>query len=713
MPRAKRGQKAPTPASDFITIQVETTVRDAPAPPASPDPPAPPVIVEDDRPRPTRLVDAIGVYMEANALLALGHPEMNELRACVNYVMAGMYLQFAERNHDENVCPDLMRKLVDLFGEEALVAPDYLFLGVLACSTPEEETRRVRARIWPSHISTITNAADEVLRCCAEAFACLRGKTNNPAAPCPFFAHGTDDIVAKNGVRDDDRAAMRKLLRDSITIRMGHAYNIHIQQCLRRADYEKGYKYLVLGIQAIAKVFPGNPRPRHRTVAGMLLKRWIGTLSIFIGGITDKVGWSMTPDDMDRMSELCKFVNSFTGVVVYIDNDADISNPATPLPERMTIPPIDVCLTAAAAEKVADAYSLRAKDTIERAAEAPEGPGFDAAVEDMEIARVMYAQALALLDTVRDKFALKCNVRILTNFVSVCLMQFHAFLNLERDPQMIVDEVTIEYEKVIDRLEIERSVTPFDESAYSNCLLSLGSAFMLFAERHLDHPQRTDKDKATTYLENALRVNKALLRRNIEPDQRCQASLDILSIFDNLIPLKKSAFEDLERGGAGREEMRRVANEDVQLILSFYDHMLNMVSDPELPLKQRNFTFEICVQHQQLMNLPYVKDKVKIYGCRQVLTWLKQMVPIILTIDGVRAMARLREVWDLVVELLSNMLEKLPQNPFVKKSVECMKKKRPTDDVTAFSKLILDSVDEALTLFPSVNIADELEGISW
>ncbi|RCN32205.1 hypothetical protein ANCCAN_21991 [Ancylostoma caninum] len=160
-----------------------------------------------------------------------------------------------------------------------------------------------------------------------------------------------------------------------------------------------------------------------------------------------------------------------------------------------------------------------------------------------------------------------------------------------------------------------------------------------------------------TYLKNALRANKALLQRNLEPDQKCQVSLDILSIFDNLIPLKKTAFEDLERRGANREEMRKVANEDSQFILSFYDHMLTMVSDPELPLKQRNFTFEICVQHQQLMNLPYVKDNVKIYGCRLVLTWLKQMVPIILTIDGARATARLREVWDLVVELLSNMSE--------------------------------------------------------
>ncbi|KAL6724849.1 hypothetical protein Aduo_019701 [Ancylostoma duodenale] len=240
MGRPKKGRRALTAASKIVPLETIPEV-----------PPTPPAIVEDDRPRPRRLVDAISVYIDADALLTLRHREMNELRACVNYVMAGLYLQFAERSPEENVCPDLMRKLLELFGDRFLVVPDYLFLGVPASATAAEENRRVRERVWPFHTTTFTSVANEVLRCCGEAFHCLRERTNDDTVPCPFFPHGTDDVVAKSSVKDGDNAAMRKVLRDSITIRAGHGYTVHIQQCLRKADYEKGYKYSVLAIQAI------------------------------------------------------------------------------------------------------------------------------------------------------------------------------------------------------------------------------------------------------------------------------------------------------------------------------------------------------------------------------------------------------------------------------------------------------------------------------
>ncbi|EYC23652.1 hypothetical protein Y032_0015g2763 [Ancylostoma ceylanicum] len=123
--------------------------------------------------------------------------------------------------------------------------------GVPPCANKEEETRRVRDRTWPSHISTITDAANEVLSCCGTAFSCLRESQKTDSDVCPFFAHGTDDEVARSSIKPGDNAAVRNMLRNSITIRVGHAYTIHIQQCLRKAEYEKGYKFTLLAIQAI------------------------------------------------------------------------------------------------------------------------------------------------------------------------------------------------------------------------------------------------------------------------------------------------------------------------------------------------------------------------------------------------------------------------------------------------------------------------------
>ncbi|EYC23651.1 hypothetical protein Y032_0015g2762 [Ancylostoma ceylanicum] len=88
---------------------------------------APPIPELDERPRPRRLVDAISVYVEGNALLALAHRDKNELRACLNYVMGGLYLHFAEKSLDENVCPNFLRELQKMFGEGFRV-PEYLFL---------------------------------------------------------------------------------------------------------------------------------------------------------------------------------------------------------------------------------------------------------------------------------------------------------------------------------------------------------------------------------------------------------------------------------------------------------------------------------------------------------------------------------------------------------------------------------------------------------
>ncbi|KAL6724850.1 hypothetical protein Aduo_019702 [Ancylostoma duodenale] len=379
----------------------------------------------------------------------------------------------------------------------------------------------------------------------------------------------------------------------------------------------------------------------------------------------------------------------------------------------MTVSAIDVCLTAAAAEKVAEAYSLRGRDTIQRG---PVGREFDAAMEDLEIARVMFYQGIDLLDTIPEKFAVKCKARLLTNFVSVCLIEFHALFGRTQDlthPQFMVDEVTIQYAKIIDKLETESSASPFEEAVYIKCLIAFGSAYMLFAERYIDHPHRSSKEKAMAYLKNALRANKALMLRNIDADQKSSVSVDILAIFDSIIVLKKSALEQLERRGASREEMRSFARESSFYILNLFDHMLTMVSDPKLPVKQRNFTFEICVLHKHLMDLPYVRDNVKIYGCSQVLMWLKQMVPVILIADGAKATSRLLGVRNLVREVLSGMMKKMPQCPFVKKSVECMKKVELVDDAEKSSKLILDSIDEVLASFPAIDIAAELEGVSW
>ncbi|KAL6724853.1 hypothetical protein Aduo_019704 [Ancylostoma duodenale] len=546
-----------------------------------------------------------------------------------------------------------------------------------------------------------------------QALDCLRERTSSAAAPCQFFAHGTDDIVAKSSVGDGDNGGMRKFWLHSISIRAGHAYSIQLQQCLLRTDYERGYKYSLLAIRVMARVVSRNPALRHRTVAGMLVKRWISTLYIFVAGITDKVGGSLTSDDVDRLRELCKFIELFTHVDC-IDNDGDINNPATPLPERIIIPAIDVCINAAAAEKIANVYMLYIGDISECSwISFPVGSNFEAAIEEMEIAHMIYLQSLELLDAIHEKIALKWKARILANFATICLMEFHVLLNQHNDltqPQFMADQVTIQYEKIIDKLETKRSVSSSAETAYSNCLLSLGKTFMLTAERYIEHPQRTAKAKAMTYLKDALRTYKTFLQKVWSMTKSLRFTRTFFRSSTTLSPLKSRL---LKVAKTTRLEMRRVANEDSQLILSFYDHMLTMVSDPGLPLKQRNFTFEICVLHQDLMDLPYVKDNLKIYGSRQVLTWLKQMVPIILTIDGVRATAHLREVWDLVVKLLSNMLEKLPQYPFVKKSVGCVKRKKQTDHVEQLSKLILDSVDEVLAVFPSVNIAAELEGVSW
>ncbi|EYC23653.1 hypothetical protein Y032_0015g2764 [Ancylostoma ceylanicum] len=376
----------------------------------------------------------------------------------------------------------------------------------------------------------------------------------------------------------------------------------------------------------------------------------------------------------------------------------------------MLVPAIDVCLTAAAAEKIADVYAIRGRDAVEGGTPIVD---FEKTMGDLEIARVMYYQALDLLDAIREKFAFKCEVRILARFVSVCVLEFHALLNEKRDmthPQFMVDEVTVQYEKVINRLETEKSVSRLEEALYINCLFALGSAYVLFAERYVNHPHKSIKEKAVPYLRKGLRAQKALLQRNIDPQQKCDISVDILSIYDNIIQLKRSDLERLERRKTSREELRTVAKEHSHFILSLCEHLLTMVTDADLPLKHKNFTFEICALHNQLMDLPYVRDNVKIYACRQVLTFLKQMVPIIVESDGAGGMGRLRTLWDKVVELLTAMLKKMPQCAFAKVALGHVQRKKPTDDVETFSKLILDTIDEAIAVFPSIDIAAELEG---
>ncbi|VDM74236.1 unnamed protein product [Strongylus vulgaris] len=118
--------------------------------------------------KPERLCDAINFYKEANLILTISSgSEKEELRACVNYVLAGIYLKFAEHDPDEDVCPALLRKLCCQGWR--VKPPDYLLQDMKPTEeSPEECAERLRRRIWPDHIKSRVDAADEVLKCCSQ-----------------------------------------------------------------------------------------------------------------------------------------------------------------------------------------------------------------------------------------------------------------------------------------------------------------------------------------------------------------------------------------------------------------------------------------------------------------------------------------------------------------------------------------------------------------
>ncbi|KAK6759702.1 hypothetical protein RB195_021335 [Necator americanus] len=640
--------------------------------------------IGDERPRHNKLVEALALYTEANSRLSLLYQEKKELRACVNYVLAGIYLKFAEKDSNEDVCPALLQELNRLLSITSFRAPSYLLQDNTVTQRGSAAVD-VKKRVWPSNITSPTDAAGEVLKHCAEALACLRGRSSTRPATCIFFPHGSDDILVKGSVKQGDYASMCRAFRNSIIIRCANGYTIYILDALKKSHFDAGYKFTVLGIQACARILSKSPVPRHRTSAILLLKRFLSTYSIFVAGIFRKPGDS-TPESQRRIRDFAKLIESFKG----------------------TVYAVDVGITAAAAEKVADVFALHAEQIVRGT---DRGSEYKEALDELEIARVLFTQSLDLLNNIDEKFVYKSRARIMTHFISVCALEFNSVKDDTRvtnQHQILIEEVTNQYERIIRLLETEKSSSGFEESIYRNCLLSIGSIYILFSDYFSEHPHRSVKEKCMEFTEISLRAYKAMLERDMPMLQRVDISEDMISLYDDMIIAKTSALESLERrGNANRQELRAAAKDCYKFILKMYDHVLRLILRQDVPASERNFTFKICELQHQLIEMNYVKDGVKIFGCRQVLCWLRVLAGVIVEAnsDLYDSVERLNELWRQLQRMISAMVKKIPQSEFLKTAIEGVNIESVVD-VNAFSKIIQDSIGKTINSIPEIDSKD-------
>ncbi|KAK6759698.1 hypothetical protein RB195_021334 [Necator americanus] len=390
-------------------------------------------------------------------------------------------------------------------------------------------------------------------------------------------------------------------------------------------------------------------------------------------------------------------------------NETDEFWDQTP-PERTKVNVGDFCSSATAAAKIADIYKDRA-DPIVR--EHRRGLVYLQALDEMEIARILYVRALSMLSPINSRLATRLVIRVLPTLVYTSAVIFRSMIN-DLDPDSHAHSVllamTMQYLNLLKRFETSDPHPYFADGSYGGCLLIVASGYTMFSQVLLKHSDESVKAKGIDCLEMALDAHNVILRNNATSTQKSHSFDELATVYEKLIRAKIEHFASLvSKETTTAEELRTLSKNCAYLILNFHDHMIQVLLNREAPVEEENVNFEVCGLQQWLIRAEHVSDNAKIFGCRQLLIWLRMMVGnTVLTVsDPDKAVERLRALRFEIEKLMLGMTLRFPQHAYLRTGFELMHKIR-ADEVSTLSHEISTSILEILESIPPIEVIDEI-----
>ncbi|EPB78392.1 hypothetical protein ANCCEY_02541 [Ancylostoma ceylanicum] len=189
--------------------------------------------------RPEKVSNVIYGLLNAAAKLS-ENVELAELKACIHYSLAGVYLMYGSVA-SEKVDP-VFSRIVD--GLEEVLTDGY-------------------AQIT----STI------------QALTALEGYEVDVTQVCPFVPDSADDVAALRSVPSGDPLAIRLVFRQSIIVRAATAYLVMVYQAITINRYMKTYNYCRCGVLLVCSVLAMKPAARHVSVCHTILQVFLSAFS--------------------------------------------------------------------------------------------------------------------------------------------------------------------------------------------------------------------------------------------------------------------------------------------------------------------------------------------------------------------------------------------------------------------------------------------------
>ncbi|KAL6723132.1 hypothetical protein Aduo_018167 [Ancylostoma duodenale] len=265
--------------------------------------------------RPEKVSNVIYGLLNAAAKLS-ENVELAELKACIHYSLAGVYLMYGSVA-SEKVDP-VFSRIVDSL-EEILTdgyaqitssiqidtltssSSNYSYDNDQSTTTSNTDTTTSSSTTTsksststaqskrPPNVKIESECASQALEHCLQALTALDGYEVDVTQVCPFVPDSADDVAALRSVPSGDPLAIRLVFRQSIIVRAATAYLVMVYQAICINRYMKTYNYCRCGVQLCGAVLAMKPAARHVSVCHTILQVFLSSLSHACSEIFDSV----------------------------------------------------------------------------------------------------------------------------------------------------------------------------------------------------------------------------------------------------------------------------------------------------------------------------------------------------------------------------------------------------------------------------------------
>ncbi|VDM77244.1 unnamed protein product [Strongylus vulgaris] len=301
------------------------------------------------------------------------------------------------------------------------------------------------------------------------------------------------------------------------------------------------------------------------------------------------------------------------------------------------------------------------------------------AMEGIVVARMLYIQILDMLHDAQNKCALTSRAGIMSAFISIIMWEFDCLCDGgdARDIEAIMEDVSKQYNKIIDELETVKFTSKSDEDIYIKCLKHAEESF-----------------------HKAIRAKKVLRQRSKRPIHGSIACEYLLIVARN------NLFNDLRRQNPTEKEVRKAADDLAQSVLDFYDHLIIVGLADNSPILSKNYFKEIYTLSHRIIHIDYVETNVKVLCCRQALICFDALVDVIIeTEKEIEAAFRLCRLWCEIVRLMWTIAMKYPRHIYLRaamKGIQDCTTKIVT--IETYGIHIHEAINRALKFMPQLDI---------